>query len=183
MQDFESLKNQAKQLDSQHRLMLIEFLIATLPKDTLTKAVAVVRGHAATSSSPVNTPDPRRLEAFYSALAETAKRHLSTSSAPVSEYLKRSKGAVLREASESVDAFITECFGSHLRLRDRILIYQLYAKLMAEYLIEINAPISINSMLNTHRRFPGVLNRAFPGYLQSKEGKQLLLGRLRGVGG
>ena len=46
-------------------------------------------------------------------------------------------------------------------------IYNLYVEIIAEYLIKYRIPISINSILNCHEKFLPLLDKKYPGYLES----------------
>lgn len=46
-------------------------------------------------------------------------------------------------------------------------IYNLYAEIITEYLIKYRIPVSINSILNCHEKFLSLLDKKYPGYLES----------------
>ena len=45
--------------------------------------------------------------------------------------------------------------------------YNLYVEVIVEYLIKCRIPISINSILNCHEKFLSLLDKKYPGYLES----------------
>ena len=46
-------------------------------------------------------------------------------------------------------------------------IYNLYVEIIVEYLVKYRIPISINSILNCHEKFLSLLDKKYPGYLES----------------
>lgn len=52
------------------------------------------------------------------------------------------------------------------RLRRKQL-YNLYVNVIIEYLIKYNIPISINSILNCHEKFIALLDKKYPGYIET----------------
>lgn len=54
-----------------------------------------------------------------------------------------------------------------IRLEERSMFYHLYAKLVTDDLEDIGAPVSVKSIVNGFERFPGLLDRAFPGYIRN----------------
>ena len=46
-------------------------------------------------------------------------------------------------------------------------IYNLYVEIIVEYLVKYRIPISINSVLNCHEKFLSLLDKKYPGYLES----------------
>lgn len=108
-------------------------------------------------------------ELFYNCLVSKCKEKLGGYFISFNIYRNRGNYYKLQEALHSVNTFLSTWYlkGNIGTKEEKVQIYKLYADLLFSYAKEINIPIIVNSLVNCYERFPSLLNKAYPGYVES----------------
>lgn len=116
----------------------------------------------------------RELILLYDIISAKIKEVNGSDTIPYPLFIKRSSSTaigVLIATQKYLDNYLLSLFlkeDNYPKMVHKIKIYQLYATMMVNYLIRINAPRIVMSVVCAlHERFPTMLDQAFPGYAES----------------
>jgi len=72
---------------------------------------------------------------------------------------------LVKDTREYIDTWAKSVIKRRITRPEIIKIYKMYVDLVVQYLIDCKVPISLRTILLQHDKFPGIFDRAFPGYI------------------
>lgn len=120
----------------------------------------------------------QELEMLYSYIANSIYRYTKHHIQPF--YILRTKNRKLfNELKDVMDMLLEFAQENNLsEKKELFILFQLYSDLICEYLQEIGVPIHLKTVVQSSEQFPGLLNKAYPGYLKSGLLKFLIQAKL-----
>lgn len=82
-------------------------------------------------------------------------------------YLPRALISKVDDLASQLDIDLYKLVGKSIGQTDRVKWYRLYAKLVARYLSDREVPVTIKTLVQNHDKFPSLIDKAYPGYLDS----------------
>lgn len=73
----------------------------------------------------------------------------------------------LYKAVGSLNDWSDTVLGRKLNRPERLTMYNLACELTCDYLSNINVPINLPTIINCYEKFPSLIQKAFPGYIES----------------
>ena len=102
----------------------------------------------------------------YSVLADEIR--LRQGSTPKQlHFLPKSLVHKIDDLSRELDIDLAKLIGHEGNQADRVNWYRMYAKLVARYLTERQVPVTIKTLVQNYDKFSSLIDRAYPGYLDS----------------
>lgn len=123
--------------------------------------------------SSISDPDhgPVVGQDLLQAMAESLSKEYGVKYPPSLVLLERqNKNVALlaREAEAFLNQHLDACLANGRATKaQRLRFYKLFARLTAEHLRENKIPANLKTILQSHQRFPSLIDRAFPGYSNS----------------
>lgn len=71
------------------------------------------------------------------------------------------------EVHDFVDSFVESSLSEPPKKQVRYKSYRLFSEMLCKYLKTVNSPINLNSVLNSYKSFPRLVEDGFPGYIQN----------------
>lgn len=105
---------------------------------------------------------------FYEALSTVIAKTNRGNTPPFRVFKSSPNYKQFKLAAASVDEYIESLLApSKVTRIERSQFYTMYAKLVAKDLMRAEIALSINSLTNSVDRFPGILDKSFPGYARN----------------
>lgn len=112
------------------------------------------------------------LALFYQIIIDELFIVISSPKVKFEVFRKKDSYKKLVEAFDFINEFLKLAMGCELTQRDKQRGYILFAKLMIEHQLKwTNKPLTIQLVLNSYQRFPGLVDKAYPQYIRNGCGK------------
>lgn len=140
--------------------------LSTLDSVELQRVIDLAKTLQATRSCSVESNE---IIIFYETLCEEVKLYTGIEGMPLHSF-KRSNRKGYNKLCEMVT--LMEAWAANVdadvktRLKKRNF-YATMAMLVSSFLDDLNVPISVKTLLNSFEKFPGLIDKAFPGYVRS----------------
>lgn len=73
----------------------------------------------------------------------------------------------LYKAVNGLNDWSSSALGRKLNRPEKLTMYSLASELTCDYLSKLNVPISLTTIINCYEKFPSLVQKAFPGYIES----------------
>lgn len=151
----------------------IEGALGHLSEEELTRvrrALDFLGAKSSTTQPTRTSTDPLEdnFVIFYRSLVELMAEH-GISIAKNAQVLDRGRLSKLQHAWMAADDYIALAFkGQSVRTRQRLQLYDVIIRVVADYLLELDIPLTVGSISSQMRNNCGsLMNRQFPGYTQA----------------
>lgn len=131
-------------------------------------AIDAIIGHDEVPSLKSPTVTDSREEIFYGLICQFMTNKYSSNPTPFKLFKAGNHYPRFKHCITTLDAYLdTLLKTSVIRREKRVTFYNTYLDLVSSDLEGMNVPVGINNLLNTVDRFPGILDKAFPGYVRN----------------
>jgi hypothetical protein len=119
-----------------------------------------------TSSSKTSS----NVEAFYTSLGEYFEEEYSKKLLPLTILKAKVDKTLYKNITtfcEEIDDWLDSVLKRSVHLHERMRIYQITIELIGKYIIDCKGVVSVKRIVDSRDNFPGVIEKAFPGYIKS----------------
>jgi len=121
--------------------------------------------------------DAQDVDIFYTYLCKELQKHTRQKQQAIT-ILKAKNKKLYKQLKQITELLNDFAFDNDVReKRDIYNLYQIACELICENIVDMGIPLSFKAFLNHIDLFPGLLNKAYPGYLKSGLLKFLLNAR------
>ena len=110
------------------------------------------------------------LDIFYNSLIDYFNDSLSTNIVPLISIRNRTNKTLynsIKRMQHLIDKWTDTILKRDIKRTERIKIYKLVFELIGQFILDNNKVLSLTSIILYQNMFPGVIERAFPGYIKS----------------
>jgi hypothetical protein len=111
-----------------------------------------------------------RVDVFYQVLTDYFKRELSKDLLPLALLKAKVNKTLYRNIvsmCKEIDVWIESVLKRSVQRSDRTRVYQLVFELLGKNILASKGDISVKRLVDSRDDFPGVIEKSFPGYIES----------------
>ena len=113
---------------------------------------------------------------LYEKISSALSKLITAPVMPFNTFKRQKKYAKFLELVEYLDNYADQVCQKKTTRYQKTKFYRLYISLVADEIINrTEAPLCMSTIMNNYERFPGLLENAFPGYLESGFGYKIFL--------
>jgi len=106
-------------------------------------------------------------ELFYSILTGFLKVMVVVSTPPYTIFKKNIAHKKFSECVISINLYISQTLGDNVKRVQKMQVYRLFCELITNELKELKVVVCLKSIIGIYDRFPGLVEKHFPGYIES----------------